>query len=259
MENHSYGTVIGSPQAPYINGLATTCGLAANYHNIAHPSLPNYVGAVTGLGLTGLAPFGTDCAPSIRCHTSASSIFGQGETWKAYEESMTVTCVSSDAGEYTVRHNPPVYLASLTGCDGADVPYGQLKADLATNALPAFAFITPNLLDDMHDGTLTQGDSWLARNLPVILASAEYRSATTAVFITWDEGEGGASNDCAANTTDVGCQVPTIVISPSTPAGTKSTRLFNHYSLLGTAEQLLGLPKLGLAAAYPTMTAAFHL
>jgi hypothetical protein len=35
--------------------------------------------------------------------------------------------------------------------------------------------------------------------------------------------------------------------------------LITHYSLLGTAEQLLGLPKLGLAAAYPTMTMPFNL
>ena len=47
--------------------------------------------------------------------------------------------------------------------------------------------------------------------------------------------------------------------SPSTPAGTTSATLFNHYSLLGTAEQLLGLPALGQAAAYPTMTSDFRL
>ena len=28
---------------------------------------------------------------------------------------------------------------------------------------------------------------------------------------------------------------------------------------IGTAEQLLGLPRLGQASSYPTMTAAFHL
>ena len=37
------------------------------------------------------------------------------------------------------------------------------------------------------------------------------------------------------------------MISPSTVAGTKSSTLFNHYGLLGTTEQLLGLPKLGSA------------
>jgi hypothetical protein len=47
--------------------------------------------------------------------------------------------------------------------------------------------------------------------------------------------------------------------SPSTKAGTQSGALFNHYSQLATAEQLLGLPKLSLAATYPTMTQAFNL
>ena len=80
------------------------------------------------------------------------------------------------------------------------------------------------------------------------------------MFITWDEGTGGKSaEDCAANTTDASCQVATIVISPSTPAGSTSATLFNHYSLLGTTEQLLGLPALGEASAYPTVTAAFNL
>ena len=53
--------------------------------------------------------------------------------------------------------------------------------------------------------------------------------------------------------------VATIVASPSTVSGTTSGTLFNHYSLLGTAEQLLGRPDLGLASSYPTMTSAFNL
>jgi len=51
----------------------------------------------------------------------------------------------------------------------------------------------------------------------------------------------------------------TIVISPSTVPGTTSGTLLNHYSLLGTAEELLGVPKLGLASSYPAMTSAFNL
>jgi len=35
--------------------------------------------------------------------------------------------------------------------------------------------------------------------------------------------------------------------------------LINHYSLLVSVEQLLGLSKLGLAAAYRTMTKPFNL
>jgi hypothetical protein len=259
MENNSFNTIIGSSQAPYINSLAGQCGLATNYHNVSHPSLPNYIAATSGLGLTALKPFKSDCSVSKKCSTSSPSIFGQGETWKAYEESMPSNCAPSNSGEYAIRHNPPPYYNTLSGCTTDDVPYPQLATDLASNTLPAFSFITPNLIDDMHDGTVADGDNWLSANLPTIFNSSEYQSGSTAVFITWDEGEGGSSNDCASNTTDVGCHVATLVVSPSTVPGTTSSTLFNHYSLLGTAEQLLGLPALGNAASFPTMTSAFNL
>jgi hypothetical protein len=259
MENHSYETVIGSPGAPYINALAAACGLATNYHNVTHPSLPNYLAATSGLTLASLMPFTPDCPPAGDCATDEPSIFAQGESWKAYEESMPSPCDRSDAGLYAVRHNPPAYYTTLTGCSTFDVPYSSLGVDLAHDRLPAFSFITPNLINDMHDGTLADGDGWLARNLPVIFNSPDYRDATTAVFVTWDEGEGGSSNDCAANTSDVGCHVATVVISPSTVAGSRSASLFNHYSLLATAEALLGLPALGQAAVNPSMVSAFEL
>jgi phospholipase C len=259
-ENHSSSSIIGSSQAPYFNTVANECGLATNYHNLSHPSLPNYVGATSGLAVSSLTPFDGDCNPTGSCTTTSASIFSQGETWKAYEESMPSNCDKSNSGEYAVRHNPPPYFTSLTGCSTKDVPYSQLATDLAGNALPAFSFITPNLIDDMHDGTVAQGNTWLSNNLPKILSSPEYTSGTTAVFITFDEGSGGTTGEnCATNTTDNSCKIPTIVVSPSTKAGTKSGTLFNHYSLLATAEQLLGLPALRQAASATTMTAAFNL
>ena len=262
MENHSSRAIVGSSQAPYLSALARACGLASNYHNITHPSLPNYIAATSGLSYSSLQGFLSDCDPGAGCDTSARSIFGQGETWTAYEESMPSDCDPGNSGEYAVRHNPPAYYTMLRGCSAYDVPYSRLAADLAHDQLPAFSFITPNLIDDMHDGTVADGDAWLSRNLPAILGSAAYRNGSTAIFITWDEGEGGgyaSGEQCATSTTDVSCQVATLVISPSTKPGTRSGTLFNHYSLLGTAEQLLGLPELGLAAAYPTMTKAFNL
>jgi hypothetical protein len=259
MENHSYNTIIGSSRAPYINSLATECGLATNYHNVSHPSLPNYVSATSGLGYSAIARFDGDCNPVPGCITPAASIFGQGETWKAYEESMPSNCRKANSGEYAVRHNPPPYFTRLRGCATFDVPYARLAGDLSAGKLPAFSFVSPNLIDDMHNGTVAEGDKWLAANLPTILKSPEYTSGSTAVFITWDEGKGGTATKCATNTTDVGCHVATIVISPGTRPGTRSAKLFNHYSLLGTAEQLLGLPALGKAASFPTMTSAFNL
>ena len=261
-ENHSSSVIIGSSQAPYFNTLARECGLATSYHNITHPSLPNYIAATSGLALSSLHSFLPDCSVSSSCETSAKSIFGQGETWKAYEDSMPSACDHSNSGNYAVRHNPPAYYTTLKGCSSSDVPYTRLAGDLSHSALPAFTFITPNLINDMHNGTTADGNKWLANNLPAILNSPQYKNGSTAIFITWDEGEGGhyaPGESCATNTSDVSCHVATLVISPSTKAGTKSGTLYNHYSLLATAEQLLGLSRLGQAASAATMTKAFNL
>jgi phosphatidylinositol-3-phosphatase len=202
-------------------------------------------------------------SPSGSCDTPAKSIFGQGETWKSYEESMPSACDHANSGNYAVRHNPAVYYTTLKGCSSDDVSYSHLASDLAHNQLPALSFITPNLIDDMHNGTVADGNSWMSHNLPTILNSAEYKNGSTVVFITFDEGSDVGSyadgEHCATNTSDPSCHLTTFVISPSTKAGTRSGTLFNHYSLLATAEQLLGLPKLGLAAGAATTTKAFNL
>jgi phosphatidylinositol-3-phosphatase len=263
LENHSYGAILGSSAAPYFNTLAKDCGIATNYHNITHPSLPNYIAATSGLSLTSLHKFISDCSPSGSCDTSVQSIFGQGESWRSYEETMPSGCDHANSGNYAVRHNPAAYYTALHACSGDDVPYWHLASDLAHNALPAFSFITPNLIDDMHNGTVADGNSWMSKNLPAILNSAEYKNGSTVIFITFDEGSDVGSyadgENCATNTSDTSCHLPTFVISPSVKVGARNGTLFNHYSLLGTAEQLLHLSKLGLAAKYPTMVSAFNL
>ena len=259
MENHSYSDVIGSAEAPYMNNLASQCGLATNYHNITHPSLPNYIAATSGLALSNLSKFTSDCSPSPTCSTKAASIFSQAGSWRSYEDSMPTRCDMTNSGEYAVRHNPATYYTTLRGCSKRDVPYGRLSTDLANNQLPAFGFITPNLVHDTHDGTIAQGDKWLSNHVPAILDSEAYRTGSLVVFLTYDEGEHGSSSDCATNTTDVGCQVATIVMSESTPAGTQSGKLFNHYSLLRTTEQLLNLPFLRQAKTANGMRKAFGL
>jgi hypothetical protein len=259
MENHSYGEIIGAADAPYINSLARQCGLATNYHNIAHPSLPNYIAATSGLAPARLGAFASDCSPAPGCETAAPSIFSELPSWKAYEESMPRRCARADSGNYAVRHDPPPYYATLARCGQRDVGFGQLARDLARGALPAFSFVTPNLIDDMHDGTVAQGDAWLRANLPVLLRSSAYRAGTLVVIVTWDEGEGGSASTCAGNTRDVGCHVATIVVSPSTREGTRSPAPFSHYSLLSSSERLLGLPQLGEAAVAHSMLGAFNL
>src|SRR5512135_2193124 len=42
MENTGYSSLIGNPNAPWINSAAATYGLATNYTGVTHPSQPNY-------------------------------------------------------------------------------------------------------------------------------------------------------------------------------------------------------------------------
>ena len=47
-ENHSYADIIGSQQAPYINGLAQSGALFTDSHAVTHPSQPNYLELFSG-------------------------------------------------------------------------------------------------------------------------------------------------------------------------------------------------------------------
>jgi phospholipase C len=256
MENKSYDSVIGSPSAPFGNALAAACGLATSYHAVAHPSLPNYVAATSG-STQGIA----DDDPPATHPVDAPSIYGllaaAGRTWRDYEESAPGNCPLVSSGLYAVRHDPAAYYTAVRAdCALWDVPLGTTAggaflSDLSAGTLPAFSFVTPDLCNDTHDCSVATGDAWLEAWLGKIVASPSYQAGGTVVFVTWDEDDGSASN-----------RVPLIVVSPSTPAGTRVGTSFDHYSLLKTTEQLLGLaPLLGHAADPGTasMVSAFDL
>lgn len=281
MENQPYDDIIGNPDAAYVNDLAGRCGQATNYHNITHPSAPEYLAATSGElgGIGDCPPVFLDPSWPPTCPDTNDNIFHQlmsaGQTWKNYEESMASNCFEGeDDSNYDINHNPAAYYTDLGGpsgvpgspCQQFDVPLGtpqsgNLENDLANGTLPNYSFIAPDLIHDTHNGTIAVGDQYLAELVPTIFNSPQYKDGSTVLFLTWDEGEGGSSDDCAFNTTDIGCHIAMVVASPYTRPGTQSAKLFNHYSLLKTTEQLLNLPLLGHAAdpKIKSMAPAFHL
>lgn len=268
LENHSFDKVVGpagskaATKAPFLNRtLIPACGLAANYHSLAHPSLPNYVGATSG-STQGIQ---SDCVPS-RCPVGGPSLFGQVPSWRSYHEGMPANCALADAGTYPADHNPVLYYTRLVSlCPTHDVPLGTTRsgsfaAALARNSLPAFAFVVPDTCNSTEDCGISTGDAWLAQWVGAIVRSRAYKAGRTALFVTWDEGKGGG--DCAQDPSASSCHVAAIVVSPSTRPGTRSTARFDHYSLLKTTEQLLGIKTyLGHAADATTasMRSAFRL
>ncbi len=104
--------------------------------------------------------------------------------------------------------------------------------------------MTPNLCNDTHDCPVKRGDVWLSAWLSRILTSRTYRAGSTAVFVVWDEPG----------------IIPNIVISPSTTPGTTVDTPFDHYSLLRTTEEMLGIGgHLGRADGARSMRSAFRL
>jgi phosphatidylinositol-3-phosphatase len=242
MENHAYSQIIGSRRAPYINRLAARCGVATRFFAERHPSLPNYIAMTSGStqGVT------DDDGPDAH-QLTAPSIFSQlgPRGWRSLQESMPSACRRSDAGAYAVHHNPAAYYTNLRGaCHTNVVPLGA-RPDLSAR----FTFVTPNNCHNMHDCSVSTGDAWLERFVPKVLASREYRAGRTAMFLTWDEDDDASGN-----------HIPTLVVAPSVRAGTRSRVRFDHYSMLRTTEEMLGVtPLLGNAASAKSIRSAFHL
>jgi hypothetical protein len=262
-ENKSSGSVVGSPNAPTFNNLGRSCGAATNFHNVSHPSLPNYLAATSG-STNGVD---SDCAPES-CSSNSRSFFRQleldGLTWRTFAESMPRNCAAFNDGRYAVKHNPPPYFTDVKAtCPRFDVDFtAEFAHELDNNVLPAFSFITPNLCNDMHDCSVRTGDTWLKGVLSAITSSLAYRSGTTAVFVTFDEGTGGSHGEnCAAPTNnDESCHIATYVMGPAVQPGTHVETRFTHYSMLRTTEEMLGVTTyLGNAGIATSMRAAFGL
>ena len=238
LENHTYSDIIGSSATPYINSLANRYALANNYQAVLHPSLPNYLALTSGSnnGIT------SDCnPPSAGCILNVKSIADEiessGRTWKEYAESMPSPCYMYNSGEYATKHNPFVYYRDIvdnpTRCNAHVVPFSGLNSDLGSiKTTPNFAFITPNLCNDMHDCSIATGDSWLSANVPRILNSEAFTKEPSALFIVWDEG------------TEADNHVVAIITGSSVKSGYVSNSSYTHYSLLHTVEAAWGLKPL---------------
>jgi hypothetical protein len=124
----------------------------------------------------------------------------------------------------------------MGGADG-----GNLINALASNTLPTYSLVAPNLCNDTHDCGVPAGDAFLKALLPHIFASQAYRSGKTAVFVVWDEDS----------------YIPDLVIAPSVLPGTVAPAAVSHYGLLRATEEMLGLPLLGSAAGARSLRTVF--
>jgi phosphatidylinositol-3-phosphatase len=242
MENEEYGSIIGSRSAPYINGLARQYALARRTYAVSHPSLPNYL-ALTGGSTFGISSDCTDC--TVHGTSLVDQLERAGMSWRAYMEGLPRPCFTgASAGDYAKKHDPFVYFVPVarapSRCDRV-VPFDRLATDERNATLPQFVWITPNLCHDMHDCSVSTGDRFLSAVVPPLLQALGPRGL---LFLTWDEG----SSDSGCCRLAAGGHVVTIVAGPEARPGAVLNVPTDHYSVLQTIEDVLGLPRLGGAA-----------
>jgi acid phosphatase len=243
-ENRGYAATLGACASdPYLCSLASRYASYTAWSGLTHPSLPNYLAFISG-GTQGCA---SDTCPGPFTATSlGGQLTGAGVPWTAYMESMPSPCdTQGSSGLYVKRHNPFVFFNDVlnNACTSHVVPYAgasSLVSDLTSAGAPSFVWITPNLNNDMHDGSVQQGDAWLQSNLAPVLSSSWFTKFNSTVIVTMDEND--------AQSSPAGGQVPLVVISNGASGGGAIASVGNHYGTLRALEEAFGLGYLGAAS-----------
>src|SRR5467141_4450210 len=237
-----------SGPAPYVAGLANTYGIGARYLSLNNTSQPNYIALIGGSTL-GCNSSGcpTITAPNLVDRFEAASL-----SWKAYFENQNVAagCDSSSHEPYEPIHNPFISFQDITSnaarCNHlvlanprtcGSVTDCVLINDLNSASAPNFMWVTPNDCNNMRgasgicSSSITLGDNYLKSLVPQILNSNTFKAGRSALFITFDEGNGY----CPLNGSSESC-VYSVWAGPAAKTAFGTNNLYNHYSFPKTVE-----------------------
>jgi len=238
-ENHSYSEIYGSSSAPYINSLANSGALFTNSFAIEHPSEPNYLDLFSGSnqGVTD-----DSCPHSFTDANLGAQLLAVNLGFAGYSEDLpSIGATDCTFLAYARKHAPWVNWQG-TGTNlippADNLPFANFPTNYTT--LPTVSFVIPNLNDDMHDGTIAQGDTWLKNNLDAYIQWAKTNNSL--LIVTFDEDDSTQNN-----------QVLTFFCGPMVKTGTYP-ELINHYNVLRTLEDMFGLPYAGNAATATPIT-----
>ena len=242
MENHDYSDIIGSGTgAPYINSLATDTegALFTNSTGVTHPSQPNYMYLFSGddqnvIGdltpLSFLLPF---TSPNL-----GAELLAAGKTFKGFSEDLPSVGYTGDTyNNYARKHAPWVNWqnGSTNGIPQAlNLPFDSFPTNY--DQLPTISFVIPNLNDDMHNGTIAQGDAWVQTHMDGYIQWAKTHNSL--LILTYDEDD---------NVILINGPVTTIFVGQMVKAG-QYNEAVDHNRVLRTMEDMYGLPHAGSSA-----------
>jgi acid phosphatase len=234
LENHAYSQLVGRDSAPFLNSLITRGALLTRSSAITHPSEPNYLAMFSGStqGLTD-----DSCPHRYAGLTLAGALLAAGLSFTGYSEGLPAAGFTGcSSGSYARKHAPWVNFPALPS--SINQPLTAFPAEL--DRLPTVSFVIPDLDNDMHDGTVAQGDRWLRDHL------GEYAEWSTnhnsLLIVTADEDDNGHGN-----------RIATILTGAQVRPGRYSTPT-DHYRLLRTVLASYRLAPFGAAAQARPLT-----
>ncbi|HTT83907.1 MAG TPA: alkaline phosphatase family protein [Rhizomicrobium sp.] len=234
-ENHSYSEIIGNSEAPYINSLAQSGALFTQSYAVTHPSQPNYLDLFSG---SDQGVDSDDCPYTFKhVVNEESQLIAKALTFRGYSEELphrgSEVC---DWNEYARKHVP--WTNFTNDPKKYSLPFTSFPTDYSQ--LPTVSWVIPDLLDDMHDGTIQEGDTWLQTNMANYVTWAE--SNNSLMIVTWDEDDGTENN-----------QIPTIFVGQMVKTGQYKEKI-THFNVLRTIDAMYGLKPIGGAKGLQPIT-----
>jgi hypothetical protein len=222
LENQPYERIVGSADAPYLQQLIAEHGLATDYHALGRPSQPNYIRLVAGSDL-GVRDNGLH---DLDANSILDQLEASGRSWRVLAEDYPGGCFAGElhengpdsGGTYVRKHDPAISFRSIST---DPLRCSRITGLSELGAAPAdLNIVVPNLCHSMHDCSIGVGDAFLADLIPRIVEAPSW-GPDDLLVVTFDEGD----------------RVPAIVVSDRTPAGFRSDRRHDHYSLLRTLQE----------------------
>ncbi len=228
-ENTDFGDAL---KQPYFNSLVKEGALLTNYHALTHPSQGNYIAMIAGsqLGVTG------DRSVDLKQRHIGDLLEDVKKDWKVYADDYPGNCfLGSRSGNYVRKHVPflsftnvqtnPARCAKIVNSD-------QFDKDLLNGELPQYSMYVPDLENDGHDTGVAFGDNWLKNRFDSLLHSQKMPEDLL-VIITFDESSHNLDN-----------KIYMLMWGAGIKAGSTSDDKYDHYSMLKTIEDNLGLGSL---------------
>ncbi len=233
---------------PYLNQLLSQGALATQFYANQHSSLPDYFWLTAGQPLTA----NNSTTAVFTVNNLERYLLARGLTFKSYAQSLPYAGYTGLYYNYYYRRHAPLpYFSEMANSSLRmnHVSTNQLATDIANNALPNFAFITPDVMHDMHNCPTTLAaceqlaDTWLHDNIGPLLKTAPFQAGGDGLLILWaDEADLGTDDRCSSTVlTGCGGRVVVAFIGPRVRHAYKSITLYHHENVLRTILEAFGV------------------